>query len=311
MPDEPVEGIAWAQQALLQNLRQAPRAPGTPGTHADELREQASGLRKQSLALLRRADLEEHEARLGDAFDAAVEAQYAAEAEAGRLAALVRPLILAERDAEDRGRDAAGYARATKEAEAAGRGKASPAEQAEALKTMRAAAEVAVREQASYEGAQTARKAAEVVAGQARTVLAEKTAERDRAEAVMDNPGRTPVSAKTIIAEPALSYLKLWDSMTAEERVVLGYIMECYAKFTGGADAIRRAAAEAALAGAVSQPAVSKGGPLDGRTILPPDDWTPPVAQPGKDGPALAFNQGNQHRGDVAVFHHPRRQPLQ
>ena len=292
--------------------------PAEPQTYPDQLRQQALALQKQAFDLFREADQDEHEAGLVGATNAATLDELAAAEEADRVAGLVRPLIAAEREAEDRSRAAAEHARITREAEAVVRGKGTPEEQTQALIAMRTAAEVAVREQSASEGAQAARQAAENAAGKAREELAETQARTGRAMAAEENPGRAPVSMWTGLLSPAMTLYALGGKLTDVEAAFVSLAAENLAHLSGaeryiGADAVRKAQEEAA-----AHPGLVKGA--DGWAVVPPGSRRVPggtlpgtqaVPDPARGGPVLALNQGNQARGDDTVFRHPLRRPAQ
>lgn len=195
---------------------------------------------RQALALLREKDR-------ANVIEALRAAQGRAEADLQAGQALlpdaqtsVRKAITAERDAQDRARDAAGYAAVCADTERkAHRDKAGPAEQTEALRTARAAADIAQREQAACEGASAAARSAEAaLAGVRQRVSALEDAAAAARTTAENPPVLVPMSEWTAIsAHPMLTLAQ--PDITDAGRTVVGIAVSAVANLCGLADQLR------------------------------------------------------------------------
>lgn len=166
------------------------------------LRGQAAQLILQAAEKLDQADALEHHGRLKAALAACVQPRQQAHAAVEQLKQAVKNSITAERAAEDRARDAAEHHRLAVDAERqAHTTHAAPDVQTDRLLRMRAAADVAAREQAAAEGAHTVRIQAEKGLTEARAHARRMEEVEAAAAKALGNPGVAPVSGVTALTD--------------------------------------------------------------------------------------------------------------
>ncbi|WP_043668330.1 hypothetical protein [Streptomyces xylophagus] len=235
-------GVDDVVKPLLAQLMSNPEVTDAVGPSA--IRRNALQLQLAAGELLDQADQLEFEAQLRAAARATDGPGDEAREEEARLIEAIEAAVQAERQAEDRAREADENHRQAAETERDGqRGRLSATEETDLLQRARAAADIAARRRAHAEGARAHRESLERQLVAARQLVRERTSAEETAYALAKNPPKAPTSAYTGLID-GFRRLMWGQGMDKEALAITAGLVQDAAQRTGLTQRVRAQAVE-------------------------------------------------------------------